>query len=84
MTVTNTGSVAGDVSVLGFLSKLSNADGTTSDSLLPQYVDSDCPITQLFDFQKINLWPGASQQLSFVFSALDAGCYDQTGTHVVK
>jgi len=87
VTVANTGTTVSDVSVLGFLSKTANHDDAhdthsqRNDSL---YVDTDCPMSQLFDFQKINLWIGQSQVLTFTFSALDAGCYDNDGNHVAK
>lgn len=73
VTVTNIGQLAGDVSVLGFIS----VDGASS--------STDCPLVQLFAFQKLYaLAPQASSVLTFGASGADARCYDKTGAPVVK
>jgi len=71
VTVTNTGTTVSDVSVLGFLGMVGTAD-------------EDCPISQLFDFKKINLWVEASHTLMFRFNMFAAGCVDTQGNPVVK
>jgi len=71
VTVTNTGAMTSDVSVLGFLAMVGD-------------VDPDCPRSQLFDFHKLNLWDSASAMLMFRFDMYAAGCYDASGQRVIK
>lgn len=61
--VTNTGEVAGDASVLAFLSYKG------SDS------DFSCPRSQLFGFEKIHLLPGESKEVFFSAALLALKCY---------
>ena len=61
--VTNTGSVAGDTSVLAFLSF------KDSDS------DYSCPISQLFGFEKVHLLPKESKEIFFAAAPMSLKCY---------
>jgi len=93
--VSNTGTRNGDVSVLGFLSKVSSS---TDPSVAGQWrtsfsrekirsqplVDGDCPRIQLFDFQKVSLAAGAFSELMFSVSPIQAMCVDFNGHYVVK
>jgi beta-D-xylosidase 4 len=60
--VKNTGNVAGDVSVLAFASK--------------QVPSKECPLKQLFAFDKVSLAPGQSADLFFTTSAAAAFCVE--------
>jgi len=92
--VSNTGSFNGDVSVLGFISKISNSTDiyelpmsstvNPNNKFSSQLVDPDCPLSQLFDFQKINLWPHESVILSYSVGAEQAHCVDSSGNKVIK
>jgi len=59
--VTNTGSLAGDTSVLAFIS----FQGESSDL---------CPMKQLFGFQKVSLNPGETKEVFFSATPADAFC----------
>lgn len=61
--VTNTGTVAGETSVLAFISF---KDFTA---------DFSCPQSQLFGFEKIYLSPGESKEVFFSAAPLSLGCY---------
>jgi beta-glucosidase-like glycosyl hydrolase len=61
--VTNTGGLAGDVSVLAFISF---KDST---------IDFTCPQSQLFAFEKIHLLPSESKEIFFSATTLALRCY---------
>lgn len=64
--VTNTGSVAGDTSVLAFLSF------KDSDS------DYACPKSQLFGFEKVQLVPEESKEIFFAAAPMSLKCYKRS------
>eukprot|EP00475_Leptophrys_vorax_P031390 TRINITY_DN47558_c0_g1_i1.p1 TRINITY_DN47558_c0_g1~~TRINITY_DN47558_c0_g1_i1.p1 ORF type:complete len:741 (-),score=242.52 TRINITY_DN47558_c0_g1_i1:86-2308(-) len=64
--VKNTGSLAGDVSVLAFVSKTGAKQ-------------SECPLKQLFAFDKVSLAPGESTNLFFTTSPAATYCVDAEG-----
>ena len=72
VTVTNTGNVSSDVSVLAFIqSKLTNSTSTSSAS---------APLAQLFDYQRVHsLAPGHSATLLLALSVASLTQVDQSG-----
>ena len=72
VTVQNTGAVAGDVAVLAFVSS-------------PPSVTQECPLEQLFGFQKIqNLQPSSQVTLQFSLTGDAAMCYNSEGRAIVR
>jgi len=97
--VQNTGTRNGDVSILVFIAKISNNGynhnhnspehekqlfNHKSDKYPRQLIDNDCPLKQLVEFKKVNLWIGQNTTLTFKISPNQAFCVDDEGNYLVK
>ena len=83
VTVTNTGNVTGDVSVLGFIQSTLSSSATSSHirSSISSFASSfSPPLAQLFDYQRVHsLAPGASASLVLVLSVNGLTQVDRDG-----
>jgi hypothetical protein len=70
--IENTGGVAGDATVLAFIKYLDQEDPT-----------GDCPLKQLFDFNKASLQEGAGTEMTFEVTPGQALCVNTDGDYVV-
>jgi hypothetical protein len=89
--VTNTGTIAGDVSVLLFVVPPNAGQGATSASphcscccscMCAASVSDGNPIKYLAGFQRINLGPGQSETVNFNLSAVTFAVADADGQRI--
>ena len=77
VTVTNTGKVTSDVSVLGFIQSTVSTSPSPASALAPSFSP---PLAQLFDYQRVHsLTPGSSISLVLMVSVSDLTQVDVNG-----